>query len=144
MEKSRICEICIVNVHRATYVKHLRSKKHLENEKQNQLIIPEWLFKEEQAPVKNKIKKVYNPKPLKQIARENIKINDEELDKELAKKMINPYCFIDENSKIGFKINLESHSINYVNSLLNIIPSFPDIGIETRYIFKIPKKMATI
>ena len=88
--------------------KHLRSKKHLENEKQNEMIIPERFFEEDQAPIKNKIKKVYNPKTLKQIARENIKLNDKELDKELAKKMINPYYFIDENLKTGFKINLES------------------------------------
>ena len=33
---------------------------------------------------------MYNPKTLKQIARENIKMHEEELDKELAKKMINP------------------------------------------------------
>ena len=32
--------------------KHLRIKKHLENIKQNEMIIPEWLIKEEQAPVK--------------------------------------------------------------------------------------------
>ena len=31
--KSLKCEICIVDVHRASYLKHLRSKKHLENEK---------------------------------------------------------------------------------------------------------------
>ena len=58
--------------------------------------------------------------------------------------MVNPYYFIDENLKMGFKINLESHNINHTNSLLNIIPNFPDIGIETRYIFKILKEMATI
>ena len=40
------CEICTVDVHRESYVKHLRSKEHLENEKQNDLISPEWLFKE--------------------------------------------------------------------------------------------------
>ena len=34
------------------------------------MIIPEWLFKEEQAPIKNKIKKLYNTKTLKHIARE--------------------------------------------------------------------------
>ena len=65
---------------------HLRSEKHLENEKQNEMIIPEWFFKEDQAPIKNKIKKVYNPKTLKQIARENTKMNDKKLDIELAKK----------------------------------------------------------
>ena len=53
--------------------------------------------KEEQAPIK-KIRKIYNLKSLKQIARQNIKLNDKEieleiekgLDKKLAKKMINP------------------------------------------------------
>ena len=54
-------------------LKHLKNKKHLENTKQNEMIIPEWFFKEEQTPIKNKIKKVYNPKTLKQKARQNIK-----------------------------------------------------------------------
>ena len=58
MENNRTCEICNVNVHRASFAKHMRSEKHLENEKQNDMIIPEWLFKEEQAPIENKIKKV--------------------------------------------------------------------------------------
>ena len=31
MENSRTCEIRNVNVHRASFVKHLRSKKHLED-----------------------------------------------------------------------------------------------------------------
>ena len=100
MENSRTCEICNVNVHRASMQKHL-SKKHLENIKQNDLIIPEWLFKGDQAPIKKKIQKVYNPKTLKQLAGEKIKLDD----KELAKMMINPYYFIDENLKIGLKIN---------------------------------------
>ena len=51
---SRKCDVCDVDVHRASYVKYLRSKKHLENEKQNGKIIPEWLF---QKPLQNKIKK---------------------------------------------------------------------------------------
>ena len=71
-------------------------------------------------------------------------MNDKKLYKELAKKMNNPYYFIDENLKIGSKINLESHNINHANSLLNIEPNFPAIGIETRYIKKILKEMATI
>ena len=132
MEKSRTCDILMYT-----------SKKHLENEKQNGMIILEGLFKEEQAPIKNKIKKIYNPKTLKQIARENIKINDKELEKELAKKMINPYCFIHENLKIGFKSNIENH-INHAISLLSNVANSPDIGIETRYINKILKEMATI
>ena len=108
------------------------------------MIIPEWLFKEEQSPIQNKIKKIYNPEPLKQIARQNIELNDKEVDKGIAKRMINPYCFIDESLKIGFNINLKSHNVNHANSLLNILPNFPDIGIETRYFNKILKEMDTI
>ena len=140
MENSRRCEICNINVHRASFVKHLRSEKHLENMIQNEMIIPEWLFKEERTPIKKKIQKVYNPKTLKQIAREKIKLDD----KELAKMMINPYYFIDENLKIGFKFNLESHNISHANSILTITPNFPECGIEFRYINKIMKELSII
>ena len=54
MEYSRTYEICNVNVNRATMQKHLGSKKHLEDIKQNETIIPEWLFKQEQTPLKKK------------------------------------------------------------------------------------------
>ena len=94
MENSRKCEICNVNVHRASYAKHMRNEKQLENIRQDEVIIPEWLFKEEQATIENEIKKVYNPKTFKQIARENIETNGKKLETELAKKMINPYYFL--------------------------------------------------
>ena len=81
------------------------------------MIITERFLKEEQTPSKNKLKKGYNPKTLKQIARENLKTNDKELDKEVAKKMINPYYFIDEK----VKINLESHDVNYENFSLMLL-----------------------
>ena len=68
---SRKCDVCNVDVHRASYAKHLRSKNHLENLKQNEMIIPEWLFKE---PIEKKNRKMYNPKSLKQIARDNFKL----------------------------------------------------------------------
>ena len=51
---SRKCEICNVDVHRASFVKHLRRKKHLENLKQNEMNIPERLFQE---PIENKFDK---------------------------------------------------------------------------------------
>ena len=136
MENSRTCEVCNVIVRRASFAKHLRSKKHLENVIQNEMIIPEWFFKEEKTPIKKKIQKVCNPKTLKQLAREKIKLDD----KELAKIMINPYYFIDKNLKIGFKINLESHNFIQANSILTITPKFPDFGIEFRYINKIVKE----
>ena len=49
---SRKCDLCNIDVHIASYAKHLRSKTHLENIEQNEMIIPEWLFQE---PVENKI-----------------------------------------------------------------------------------------
>ena len=86
MEDSRTCENCSIDVHRASVQKHLRSKKHLENIKRNELIIPEWFFKEERTPIKKQIKKVYNPKTLKQIARQYIKMNDKDLDREVGQR----------------------------------------------------------
>ena len=143
MENSRTNETCNVNVHRASFVKHLRGEKQLEKEKQIGIFIPEWLFKEKQTAIKNKTEKVYNPKTLKHIARGNIKLSDKELDKELTEKMIYPNYFFDENLKIGLKINLESHIINHAKSIQTITPMYPDFGIETRYINKILKEMAT-
>ena len=102
------------------------------------MIIPEWLFKEERSPVKKKMQKVYNPKSLKQLAREKINLDD----KELAKMMINPYYFVDENLKKDFKISLESHNISHANSILTITPNFSDFGIEFRYINKIVKELS--
>ena len=89
---------------------------------------------------KKKIQKVYNPKTLKQLAREKIKLDD----KEFAKMMINPYYFIDRNLKNGFKINLESHNISHANSILTITCKYPEIGIEYRYINGIVKELYVI
>ena len=140
MENRRTCDICNIDVHRASFVKRLRSKKHIENVEQNEMIIPEWFFKEEKSPIEKKIQKVYNPKTLKQLAREKIKLDD----REFAKIMINPYYFIDKNLKNGFKINLESHNISHANSILTITCKYPDVGIENRYINKIVKEMSVI
>ena len=52
MENSRRYEICNVEVHGASVQKHLRSNKYFENIGQNYIILPEWLFQEELAPIK--------------------------------------------------------------------------------------------
>ena len=140
MDNSRTCDVCNVNVHRASFAKHLRSKKHLENVEKNEMIIPEWFFKEEKTPVKKKIQKVYNPKTLIQLARKKVKLDD----KELAKIIVNPYYFIDKNLKIGSKIIPENHNFSHANSILSILPKFPEYGIEFRYINKIVKELSVI
>ena len=71
-------------------------------------------------------------------------MDDKELDKELAKKMINPYYLTDGKLKIGFKINLDSHNIDHANSISSIEPIFQKFGIEIAKINKILKEMASI
>ena len=58
--------------------------------------------------------------------------------------MINPYEFIDENSKIGFKIHLESHNFNHANSSLTITPTFLEFGFKFRYFNEIIKELSVI
>ncbi len=138
---SRRCEICKIDVHRASYNKHLRSKKHIENIKHNEMIIPEWLFQE---PIENRIKKIFNPISLKKLARNKINLDDKQLNKELAKKMINPYYFSDRNLQVAYKINLDSHHINHLNSKVTITSNFENTGIEFRFINKIMREMSII
>ena len=57
MENSRTCEICNVNVHRASFVKHLSSKKHLENMIQNEMIITEWFLGKKNHLLRKRYKK---------------------------------------------------------------------------------------
>ena len=131
----------IFDVHRASYAKHLKSKYHLINEEQSEIFLPDWLFHE---PIDNKIKKIFNPKPLRQRARDNIKLYDKQLNEELAKKMINPFYFTDTNLKVGFKITLGSHHFNHANSKLAITPNYIEFGIEVRHIDKIIKELSVI
>ena len=86
------------------------------------------------------MKKIYNPKSLKQIPGEKFRKNEEEL----AEKMPNPYYFTDRALQVGFNINLDSHIINHANSETNIKPNFPELGVGTRYINKILKEVAAI
>ena len=57
------------------------------------MITPEWLFQE--SPIENISRKIYNPRPLRKIARDNIELDDKQLNEELAKKMNNPNYFTD-------------------------------------------------
>ena len=77
--KGRRCDLCKIDVQRASCAEHLRSEKHLEKENEKNGI-PEWLFQE---PIGNKIELIYNPKSLKQIARNNIELDDKQLKVEL-------------------------------------------------------------
>ena len=138
---SRKCDICNVDVHRASYMKHLRSKKHIKIMKQNEMIIPEWLFRENNE---NNINRIYNPESLKRIARNTINLDEKQLNKQLAREMINPYYFSDRILKVAYKINLDSHHINHLNSKVTITSNFQVTGIEFLYINKMMREMSII
>ena len=111
--------IFVVAAVRASYAKPLRSKKHLENEKQFKRSIPQCLI---QDLIENKPEQLYNPKSLKQIARKDIEKNE----KESAKKLMKPYYFTDRALQVGFVINLDSHNTNHAISELTIKPNFQE------------------
>ena len=73
LENSHRCDIRKIDVHRASFAKHLRSKKHSDIIKQDEMIIPEWLC---QQPIGNEPGNEYNSKTLKQLNRWNIKRDD--------------------------------------------------------------------
>ena len=83
----RRCEICNIDVHRSSFAKHLRSEKHKENER----IIPSWLFiEEEQRPQRiTRITQVRVP-TLRELAMNQIQLPKKELEKEIARRMLNP------------------------------------------------------
>ena len=58
------------------------------------------------------------------------------MNKELAKKMINPHYFTDRALQVGLKISLDSHHINHFNSNITIQPSLLEFEIKPQYINK--------
>ena len=88
--------------------------------------------------------KKYNPKSLKQISRDNIRLDDKQLKRELAKKMINPFYSTDRALKVGFKNNLDTHNIIHANSKLTITHNYPELRFEVRYKIKIIKELSVV
>ena len=78
--------------------------------------------------MKKNLKNIYS-KIIKQLARDKTKIDDKQLNKEIGKKMINPYYFTDRALQVGFEITLESHHINHANSKIFTKPNYPEYGI---------------
>ena len=65
----------------------MSSTKHLVKDKQNEFKITDWFF---QKHIENKPRKMCSPKSLREIAGENIKLDDEQINDEIAKKTISP------------------------------------------------------
>ena len=73
----KYCEKCNIIIHRASFAKLLKSKKHFQDKKD--ILI--------QPSTSNKFIK-NNPKSLKELARDKIKLDNKELNKELSKKCL--------------------------------------------------------
>ena len=89
----KYCEICDIHINRASMSKHLKSKKRLNklqnnNEDQTNIMNQPTTSNED---IRN------NPKSLKELARDKIKLDNKELNKEITKKMLNPYYFKNKN-----------------------------------------------
>ena len=86
--------------------------------------------------------KKYNPLKLSDLARDKINLNDKELNKQIAKKMLNPYYFKNKNLYNILKINLDSHHINHLNSKLTISSTLEyDNSIDMDLINQLVKEM---
>ena len=79
MENSRRCDISICNFHRSSFTKHLRSIKHFEIMKQDDMIKPDQLFQKLIENLSNIPRRIYYSKPLREIARGKIFIDDKQL-----------------------------------------------------------------
>ena len=97
-----------------------------------------------QETIEEKTKKKHNPTPLKQRARVNNKLDEKQLNKELAKKIIYPYYFTDTVLQIILNFTPESHHIIHANSKINIKPNYPEFGIEVRYFIENVKDLSFI
>ena len=134
MENTRRCDIYNIDVHRASFVKTLRSKKHEENLE----IIPIIFFYE--MNTSNLIKqKIYNSKPSRQKAREKTSEDDKQSNQQLAKKMSIAYNFTNRVLKAGSNNNSDSHHNNQIMSKLTITPNY--LKLEKVYVNKKMKEM---
>ena len=111
------CDVCKIDSHRASMSRHLKSKKNLENTRQNKVIIPK----------KN---------PIKSVVKEEIKVSD--IDTEIE----NQYYSTDKNLKIAYDINLDNDHNKHANSQITIISKFNNIVVDIIHIKKIMEEMS--
>ena len=113
------CDVCKIDLHRGSYSRHLKSKKHMENMTQSKVIIPK----------KNWIKR---------IVKEEIKVSD------IDTKDENRYYFTDRILKDAYGINIDNHHNENANSTITITSKFNNIGIDINHIKKIMEEMSYV
>ena len=120
MKHNRVrCDICKNDIHRASYSRHLKSKKHLENISQNKVIVPR----------KKPIKRVVETKEVFKVTDTNVE---------------NLYSFTDKILKIAYDITIDNHHGKHANSQIPITSKFDNIGIDINHINKIMEEMSYV
>ena len=104
------------------------------------MIIPHLLFREPNENLNNILRRTYNPTALKQMATDDMKMDDKQLNKELAKKMIIPQYFTDRIPEIAFNFDLDSRHINHAICKSTITPK--NLELTKSYCKKVVKEMA--
>ena len=117
MEKNNMkrCVDCNIDVHRASYSRHLKSKRHLEKKE----IKPRKIIDKDNIKETNKNK--------------NIKRNDKI-----------EYKFTDNILNIAYDITVDKHHKKNLNSQKTITSKFDTFGIEMIFVDKIFKEMSHI
>ena len=124
---TKYCEACEKHIHTSSVSMHLKSRLHLQN---FGAVPPELIQQARAIPT------------LKTLARAKVNLSNRELEREITKRMINPYYF----SKIygpQYEVNLGHHHINHTNSKIPI-KSKHNLPIELCDLNKILKEMSAI
>ena len=130
----KCCESCDKQVHTSSFVKHLKSKLHLQ--KNGGVIPPEPRLLP--AVVEQRQPRARPIPTLKQLARAKVNLSE----KELAKHMINPYYF-SKRYEPQYDVNLDQHHPKHLNSKITVKPKY-DLPIELLDLNNIFKEMSTI
>ena len=118
MEDIRVrCDFCKSKIHRASYSRHLKRKKHLKKMSQNKVIISR----------KN---------PTKRVKKEAIKVSDTEVE--------NRNCITDRIIKNAYHIIIDNHHDKDANSQITITSKFNNIGIDINHIIDIMKEKCDV
>ena len=118
-KSSRRCDICNIDAHRASFVKHLRLIQHFENEK-NLL-----------ANCSNEA----NESNITKQKRSTVNFREKGLNIEMFNKMIMLYYYNHKVLKALFMVNLDDHHINHIKSKLFFRPKYLENEKNTGYYF---------
>ena len=95
------CDFCKIDFHRASYARHLKTKKRLGKMSDNNVITP-------------------TRSPMERLERKDFIVSDT--------KVENLYCLTDRILKVAYGFTTDNHHSNHANSLLTITSKVNNTG----------------